>query len=63
MKYSGLVMVLANGIAAVSTESTFYLWTFLSASIVNMFVPSGGGQWAVQGPVALESAKMMGADW
>lgn len=62
VKYSGLVMVLANGIAAVSTESTFYLWTFLSASIVNMFVPSGGGQWAVQGPVALESAKMMGAD-
>ena len=62
VKYSGLVMVLANGIAAVSTESTFYLWTFLSAAIVNMFVPSGGGQWAVQGPVALESAKMMGAD-
>lgn len=62
VKYSGLVMILANGIATVSTETTFYLWTFLSASVVNMFVPSGGGQWAVQGPVALESAKIMGAD-
>lgn len=62
VKYSGLVMVLANGIAAISTDTTFYFWTFISASIVNMFVPSGGGQWAVQGPVALESAKLMGAD-
>lgn len=62
VKYSGLVMILANGIAAISTETTFYLWTFLSAAIVNMFVPSGGGQWAVQGPIALESAKLMGAD-
>ena len=29
---------------------------------MNMFVPSGGGQWVVQGPVALESAKLIGAD-
>ena len=27
-----------------------------------MFVPSGGGQWAVQGPIAIASAKAMGAD-
>lgn len=62
VKYSGLVAVLANGMAGVSTETTFYFWTFISASIVNMFVPSGGGQWVVQGPVALESAKLIGAD-
>lgn len=62
VKYSGLVAVLANAMAAVSTEGTFYFWTFISAAIVNMFVPSGGGQWVVQGPVALESAKLIGAD-
>ena len=62
VKYSGLVMILANGIASISTKGTFYLWTFLSSSLVNMFVPSGGGQWAVQGPVAIESARLMGAD-
>lgn len=62
VKYSGLVLILANGIAAISTKGTFYLWTFLSSSLVNMFVPSGGGQWAVQGPIAIESAKLMGAD-
>lgn len=62
VKYSGLVMVLANGIVSISTPGTFYFWTFISASLVNMFVPSGGGQWVVQGPIALESARLMGAD-
>ena len=62
IKYSGLVTILANGIVAISTATTFYLWTFLSASLVNLFVPSGGGQWTVQGPVAIASAKMMNAD-
>ena len=62
VKYSGLVIVLAKAIAAISTSTTFYLWTFLSAALVNMFVPSGGGQWAVQGPIAIESAKLMNAD-
>jgi short-chain fatty acids transporter len=27
-----------------------------------MFVPSGGGQWAVQGPITIEAAKMMNID-
>jgi len=62
IKYSGLVAILANGIVAISTETTFYLWTFLSASVVNLFVPSGGGQWTVQGPVAIASAQMMNAN-
>lgn len=62
IKYSGLVTVLANAIVTISTQGTFYLWTFLSSSLVNMFVPSGGGQWAVQGPIAIESAQIMGAD-
>ena len=62
IKYSGLVAILAEGIVAISTPFTFPLWTFLSASLVNLFVPSGGGQWAVQGPIAIESALMMNAD-
>ena len=28
---------------------------FVGAGVVNIFVPSGGGQWAVQGPVALSA--------
>jgi len=36
--------------------------TFLGAGLVNLFVPSGGGQWAVQGPIAVEAAQQLGTD-
>ncbi|MEN3929753.1 TIGR00366 family protein [Microvirga sp. W0021] len=62
IKYSGMVSILAEGMVAISSNFTFHLYTFLSASIVNMFVPSGGGQWAVQGPIAVESTRLMGVD-
>lgn len=62
VQYSGLVDILASAMVSVSNDMTFYLMTFLSASFVNLFVPSGGGQWTVQGPVAIQSAKMMNAD-
>ncbi len=62
VRYSGLVDVLAKGIVSISTPFTFYFWSFITASIVNIFVPSGGGQWAVQGPIAIQSALMMNAN-
>lgn len=62
VQYSGLVSILAGAMVSISTERTFYLMTFLSSSIVNLFVPSGGGQWTVQGPIAIESALMMDAN-
>src|SRR5699024_9541985 len=46
----------------ISTEFTFPLFTFISAAIVNFFVPSGGGQWAVQGPIMIPAAIEIGAD-
>ena len=30
--------------------------------IINLLAPSGGGQWAVQGPVMMEAAQAMGAN-
>lgn len=62
IKYSGLVGILSSAIVSISTPTTFYLWTFLTAAIINMFVPSGGGQWTVQGPIAIASAQLIGAD-
>lgn len=62
VQYSGLVDILAGAMVSISSHTTFYLMTFLSASIVNLFVPSGGGQWTVQGPIAIKSAMMMDAD-
>lgn len=60
MKASGLIVVIANWFIAISTPVTYPLFTFLSASLVNIFVPSGGGQWAVQGPVVVKAAQAIG---
>jgi short-chain fatty acids transporter len=46
----------------VSNGTTFPLFSFLSAGIVNIFVPSGGGQWAVQAPIMMPAAVTLGVD-
>ncbi|WP_417605095.1 short-chain fatty acid transporter [Oceanimonas baumannii] len=43
-----------------SSADTFPLLAFLSAGLVNVFVPSGGGQWAVQAPIMLPAAQALG---
>ncbi len=62
MVSSGLAKVIAEGIAGAASPGTLPLLTFLAACVVNLFVPSGGGQWAVQGPIALDAAKSLGVD-
>jgi len=62
MKTSGLVDIMANWFVVISTPQTFPLYTLLAAGFVNIFVPSGGGQWAVQGPIMVKAAMKMGAD-
>jgi short-chain fatty acids transporter len=59
---SGLVAQLSEGVVSVASETTLPILTFLSAGLVNLFVPSGGGQWAVQGPVMMKAAAALGAD-
>ncbi len=44
-----------------SEESAFALACFGSAALVNLMVPSGGGQWIVQGPIMLAGADQLGA--
>src|SRR5699024_5385556 len=59
---SGLSEQMSLFFVNISTEFTFPLFTFISAAIVNFFVPSGGGQWAVQGPIMIPAAIEIGAD-
>ena len=61
MTGAGLVTTIANFFAGFSTAGTLPFWAFISGGIVNFFVPSGGGQWAVQGPVMVEAAAQLGA--
>lgn len=62
MKASGLTALLAARIAETTNETTLPLATLASAAVVNLFVPSGGGQWAVQGPIAMHAALDAGVD-
>jgi short-chain fatty acids transporter len=57
-----LAAVISNFFVHVSNHVTFPLLTFLSAGIVNFFVPSGGGQWAVQGPIVMKAASDLGVN-
>lgn len=55
-----LAGLMSNGFVAISTPKTFPLFTYLSAGIVNFFVPSGGGQWAVQAPIMMPAGAQLG---
>lgn len=62
MKYSGLLVMLADDMVMRSSADSFPLLAFLSSALINLFVPSGGGQWAIQGPVIMEASMKMGLD-
>lgn len=62
MVNSGLSEKMSLWFVSISNEFTFPLFTFISAGIVNFFVPSGGGQWAVQGPIMIEAGMQIGVD-
>lgn len=57
-----LASQITNWFLSISNEHTFPMFTFWSAGLVNIFVPSGGGQWAVQGPIALPASVQLGVD-
>ncbi len=56
---SGLSAALAQWFAQAGAD-VFTLVTFLSAGLLNLAIPSGGGQWAVQGPVVMAAAQAQG---
>ncbi len=60
MAGTGLVSLFSEWIAAQASAFTLPLWAFFAGGLVNMFVPSGGGQWAVQGPVFIEAGQALG---
>lgn len=62
MASSGLVTIFADWFITISNEHTFPFMTFIAAGLVNIFIPSGGGQWAIQGPVMIEAAMALKAD-
>lgn len=57
-----LASTITNAFVSIANAYNLPILTFLSAGLVNVFVPSGGGQWAVQGPIIMPAAVELGAD-
>jgi short-chain fatty acids transporter len=57
---TGLAGIIANWFIAISNQVTFPLFTYLAGGIINFFVPSGGGQWVVQGPINIPAGIELG---
>ncbi len=60
MNASGLSTRLAETLLSVSTPETFPVIAWVTGSIVNLFVPSGGGEWIVLGPSVIQAAQELG---
>lgn len=52
-----LAEVLAKAFLRFSTAHTLPFWTYVTSLIITLFVPSGGGHWAVQGPFVVPAAR------
>ncbi len=63
MTSSGLIEEISNGFVAISSATSFPIFGFFSAGLVNIFVPSGGGQWVVQGPILITAAQELGVTY
>ncbi len=59
---TGLADWFALQFVAFSTSHTLPFWSYVSSNVITLFVPSGGGHWAVQGPVMVKAAMELNAD-
>jgi short-chain fatty acids transporter len=55
-----LQTVLAKELVQAATSTTLPFLNYIGSCLITMFVPSGGGHWAVQGPVSVQAAMALG---
>lgn len=63
MKLTGLSTSIAHVFVASASPRTLPFFTFLASILTKSFVPSGAGEWAVEGPVMLQAAKQLGVPY
>jgi short-chain fatty acids transporter len=56
---SGLIAIIANYFASISTPDNFVHWTYLTGVVLNIFVPSSGGLFMVAGPALATAGGML----
>ncbi|MEM1111699.1 MAG: TIGR00366 family protein [Pseudomonadota bacterium] len=62
MTDSGMASMMADWFAGIASAQTLPMLAFACAMVINLFIPSGGAQWMVQGPIFIEAATDMGVD-
>jgi len=55
-----IAQAMSNFFVSISGPRSFPVFCYLAAGVVNFFVPSGGGQWAVQGPIMMPAGQALG---
>jgi short-chain fatty acids transporter len=63
MKHTGLSTSIAHVFVESASPRTLPLATFIASILTKSFVPSGAGEWAVEGPVMLQAAKQLGVPY
>ncbi|MFO0677213.1 MAG: TIGR00366 family protein [Polyangiaceae bacterium] len=63
MKETGLSEHIAHVFVTSSTARTLPFFTFVASILTKSFVPSGAGEWAVEGPVMLKAAEALGVSY
>ncbi|MBI5967442.1 MAG: short-chain fatty acid transporter [Deltaproteobacteria bacterium] len=58
---SGLAAIFFKWITSASTEAAYPLWVFIDAAFVNLFVPTSGGIWEIQGSLVVKAAQELNA--
>jgi len=61
MTATGLASVFSQALIRFSTARTLPFFTYITSLIITLFIPSGGGHWAVQGPFAVPAAQALHA--
>jgi short-chain fatty acids transporter len=56
MTGTGLADVISKAFVSFSNARTLPFWNYIASIIISVFIPSGGGHWAVQGPFAVPAA-------
>ena len=59
MTATGLADVISKAFVAFSNAHTLPFWNFVASMIISLFIPSGGGHWAVQGPFTVPAAAQL----
>jgi short-chain fatty acids transporter len=63
MKFTGLSETISHAFVAAASPKTLPFFTFLASVVTKSFVPSGAGEWAVEGPPMLKAARELGVPY